>query len=85
VQHDGAKERCPVLEVVVELTLAGAGTREDVVDARLGDASFADQLRGGGDDPLARHPPAGGRRGIIHWAAPFRSDYGLFQSKQGGT
>src|ERR687896_346618 len=43
VLDDGAQQVGPALEVVVELTLADLGAIDQVVQARLGNPSFADQ------------------------------------------
>jgi hypothetical protein len=52
-------QRVRVSSLVVQLALAGAGALEHVVDARLGNASLADQLGGCGDDPFACRAPSG--------------------------
>ena len=70
VGDDGAQQRAAVLEVVIELALAGAGALDDVVDARLGDPALVDELRCGGDDPLARRASSGGLRGSDHGVRP---------------
>jgi hypothetical protein len=42
-----------IAEVVVQLTLAGARGRSDIVEAGCGRSTLGDQRGGGPDDPLA--------------------------------
>ena len=48
--HNGAHQRLPVGEIVVNLRFAGAAFRHDVVKPGSGDAVFRDQARCGRDD-----------------------------------
>ncbi len=60
VDHDGAQQRGPILEVVVELALARAGALDHVVEARLGAAALVHELGGRRHEALACGSPACG-------------------------
>ena len=67
VGHYLAEQRRSTLEVEVELALADSCVLDHVVEARLRDAAFADQSRGGGDDAAAGRASLGRSRGLGHF------------------
>ena len=60
VEHDGTEEVGAIVEDVVQLPLAHAGTVDYVVEAGGGDPLFGDQLGRRGENPFARRPSPGG-------------------------
>src|ERR671914_1080146 len=68
VGDDRPKQRGTVLEVVVELALADAGTLENVVEADFSDAPFGNQLGSDLDDAVSRRAAPGRPCHLAHSA-----------------